>query len=356
MTCARTADLDFVERYVLGQMDEAEQASFEAHYFECPDCFAAVQALQTAQSVLREAPAPEAAVPQPASPPSRVVDFNTHPARTKNGDTGGTGRSPSTRLLASGAVWIGLAAAASLAGVMVWSPWRAHGPETPEPGAVVATNTPPTPVPVPSTPTPNPTTLTGQPSGTGTATSPTSTQPTQTAPAQTNPAQTNPAQATPTQAPTRSPITLDALALVTPPVFVAMQTRGPGDGGSDAAFTAAMTKYSAKDYQGAATALKPIVDARPDATYAAFYLGVSYLAAGESSDASAVLNRVAASNVAPYADEAHFYLAKTALRAHDLDRAERELSLAIERQAGPPNEAAKLLQAVRAYRRDHAQN
>jgi len=60
MTCARYADLDFVERYVLGQMDEAEQAIFEAHYFECPDCFAAVQALQTTQSVLREAQPPAA--------------------------------------------------------------------------------------------------------------------------------------------------------------------------------------------------------------------------------------------------------------------------------------------------------
>jgi TolA-binding protein len=340
MTCARIADLDFVERYVLGQMDEAEQASFEAHFFECPDCFAAVQAMQTAQSVLRESPSQQTAQPQPAptqsgpaGTPNRVVDFNTHPARGKNGDASGSGRT-GPRLLASGATWIGLAAAASLAGVMIWSPWRAHGPDDQPPqqqGPVAAQHTP-TPDPNVGKPTPGtsttPSSTTSQPSGTGTA---------------------------PKSTPVRSLITLDTLALVAPPPYIPLQTRG-ADGGSGEAFTAAMAKYSAKDYRGAIDGLKPIVETQPDAAHAAFYLGVSYLAAGEPAAASAVLNRVAAGNVAPFADEAHFYLAKAALRARDLDRAERELSLAVERQAGPQGEAGKLLQALRLYRREHAQN
>lgn len=342
MTCARIADLDFVERYVLGQMEEAEQASFEAHFFECPDCFAAVQAMQTAQSVLRERPPQQAAEPQPAptqtgsvqsaGPPNRVVDFSTHPARGKNGDTG-SGRS---RLLASGATWIGLAAAASLAGVMVWSPWRAHGPEDTLPqqqGPAMAQQRP-TPDPGVGKPAP----------GTGTATTPSATTST--------PSGTGVA---PKPTPVRSLISLDTLALVAPPPYLPLQTRG-ADGGSGEAFTAAMAKYSAKDYRGAIDGLKPIVEAQPDAAPAAFYLGVSYLAAGEPAAASAVLNRVAAGNVSPFGDEAHFYLAKAALRAHDLDRAERELSIAIERQAGPPGEAGKLQQALRLYRREHAQN
>lgn len=339
MTCARYADLDFVERYVLGQMTEAEQATFEAHYFECPDCFAAVQAMQAAQSVLGETPAP--------APASRVVDFSTHPARGKNGEAGRGGKSPGPRLLASAGTWIGLAAAASLVGVMIWSPWRSRGPEstTPQPDGVIARQTPPKqPEAVPNQPAP-PSSVspsqpgTSQPSGTG-ATAPV--KPTQTAPAQ-------------APAPARPAVTLDALAMVVPPPFVTLQTRGE-DTGANAAFSAAMQKYTAKDYRGAIDGLKPIVDAQPDAAHAAFFLGVSYLAAGEPAEASAVLNRVAASNIAPYADEAHFYLAKAALRAHDLDRAERELSIAIDRQAGPPNEAAKLQQALRTYRHEHPQN
>jgi TolA-binding protein len=344
MTCARYADLDFVERYVLGQMDEAEQATFEAHYFECPDCFAAVQALQTTQSVLRETAA-QAATPSPqptSTPPNRVVDFSTHPARGKNGEAGAPGRSTGPRLLSSGATWIGLAAAASLAGMLIWSPWRSRESATRPEGTVSQQQpAPPTAQPTqqptqaqtPTKPEPAPSqSPTASPSGGGATTKPVTASP----------------------APTRSLVTLEALALVTPPPYIPLQTRG-ADGAAEA-FASAMTKYAAKDYRGAIDGLKPIVDAQPEAAHAAFFLGVSYLAAGDAASASAVLNRVAASNAAPFADEAHFYLAKAALRAHDLDRAERELSLASERQAGPAGEAARLLQAVRTYRRDHNQN
>jgi TolA-binding protein len=322
MTCARYADLDFVERYVLGQMTEAEQAIFEAHYFECPDCFTA--------------------------PASRVVDFSTHPARGKNGDAGAPGKSAGPRLLASAGTWIGLAVAASLAAVMIWSPWRSRGPEPPasQPGQVIAQQTPPKqPEPAPSQPAVSPQPAPSQ-SGTSSGTSQVS--------GTGASAPVKPTQTTPAQTPTRPAVTLDALALVVPPPFVALQTRGE-DAGANAAFSAAMKKYAAKDYRGAIDSLKPIVAAQPDAAHAAFFLGVSYLAAGEPAEASAVLNRVAAGNVAPYADEAHFYLAKAALRAHDLDRAEHELSIAIERQAGPPNEAARLQQALRLYRHEHGQ-
>ncbi len=345
MTCARYADLDFVERYVLGQMDEAEQATFEAHYFECPDCFAAVQALQTAQSVLRENLPQSSPVPQPAphatnATPSRVVDFSTHPARAKNGDHG-PGRSGS-RWLASGATWIGLAAAASLAGMLIWSPWR-RGDVTPPraEGAVAQQTAQPSesaPSITPQTaPKPEPNTSpAATPSGSG-ATKPATSAPTPTT--------------TPAPAQTRPLISLDALALISPPPYVPLATRGADP--AAAAFASAMTSYSKKDYRAAIDGLKPIVDAQPEATHAAFYLGVSYLAAGDAASASAVVNRVAASNVSPFADEAHFYLAKAALRAHDLDRAERELTIANERQAGPAGEAAKLLQSLRTYRKEH---
>ena len=56
MTCATYAtDSDAAERYVLGQMGEAEQASFEEHFFGCDACFASVQTLQQMQTALRTA-------------------------------------------------------------------------------------------------------------------------------------------------------------------------------------------------------------------------------------------------------------------------------------------------------------
>ena len=57
--------------------------------------------------------------------------------------------------------------------------------------------------------------------------------------------------------------------------------------------------------------------------------------------------QVSASGVQPYADEAHFYLAKAALAAADVDTAKRELALAVDREAGPEGEAARLLAQLR---------
>jgi hypothetical protein len=347
-SCARYADLDFVERYVLGQMDEAEQASFEAHFFECPDCFAAVQAMQTAQTALREGresspPSAETSAETNALTSGRVVEFHAAASRANGGKaTAKSSGSGSSRMM-TGAAWIGLAAAASLAAVVVWAPWRKTS--APQPTTTIAKQTPP-----PATPAADPNA--GQPtSGTpASGGSPTS-QPSGTGPG------TGPGTGTaaPAPRPTKPPISLEALALVMPPPYVPLQTRGteaaPGE-----AFAAAMTRYSAKDYRGAVDGLKPIAEADSASLPAQFFLGISYLALNEPAAASAVLNRVASSNVSPYADEAHFYLAKAAIGARDLDRAERELSIAIDRQAGPPNEAAKLQQALRSYRREHGQN
>lgn len=297
-SCARYGDLDFAERYVLGQMSEPEQADFEAHYFECPDCFAAVQALQTTQGVLRE---------RDGAPQRRAA----HARFT--------------------AAWVGLAAAASMAALLLWSPWRHADRQPPAPGATPATpdrsvaqQTPPA---SPSTP--------------STAEQPPAT-----------------AQQPPVRTPTRPAITLDALAMVTPPPYIPFSTRGRTDQppAQAEAFATAMKRYAAKDYRAAAAGLQPIVDAQPDAIHAQFFLGISYLMQDDTAKATAVLDRVAASGTAPFADEAHFYLAKAALRTHDLDRAERELTLAQQRQAGPPEEAQKLLQALRIYRREHGQS
>jgi len=59
-------DDDATARYVAGAMGDEEQERFEDHYFDCPQCLAAVQALQAAARVLAEAPAPAAARLAPA--------------------------------------------------------------------------------------------------------------------------------------------------------------------------------------------------------------------------------------------------------------------------------------------------
>ena len=78
MTCATyAADSDNAERYVLGQMEEAEQASFEEHFFGCDSCFASVQTLQQMQTALRDGAGPSRAESAPAavSAPATVVTF-----------------------------------------------------------------------------------------------------------------------------------------------------------------------------------------------------------------------------------------------------------------------------------------
>ncbi len=44
---------DRVDVYVMGRMDEAEREHFEAHYFNCPDCFRTVEERDALVRVLR---------------------------------------------------------------------------------------------------------------------------------------------------------------------------------------------------------------------------------------------------------------------------------------------------------------
>jgi hypothetical protein len=68
---------------------------------------------------------------------------------------------------------------------------------------------------------------------------------------------------------------------------------------------------------------------------------------GKPAAAIESLDRAAATGTAPFADEAHFYLAKAAMQSSDLARAERELQIAVEREAGPVGEAANLLRDLK---------
>jgi tetratricopeptide (TPR) repeat protein len=143
---------------------------------------------------------------------------------------------------------------------------------------------------------------------------------------------------------------LDQLAVVTPPPYFALATRG--EAGRDRAdFDAAMADYVAGRYADTVSRLAPLVDRAPELVHAQFFLGVSQLAIGQISAGRSMLQRVVQTGIPPFADEAHFYLAKAALADRRLDVAVEELTKSVDLDAGPEGEAARLLARVRTLRR-----
>jgi hypothetical protein len=355
MTCATYAnDSDAAERYVLGEMGEAEQASFEEHYFGCDACFASVQTLQQMQTALRGLPqerlagptvaavaaqataVPASAAPAAAPAPATVVAF------------------PKRGFAGVDAKWWGLAVAATLMLTLLWWPRRGVDPAV-DPSTTVARNTDPAAPPSSNPPTSTPLSS-AQPSGVKPSDGqPGSKVPGDAAPGgatggaatggDTKPPASSPSTTTPRE-PVRPSRGLEALAIVTPPPYVPLQTRGSANTLAQS-FAAAMMRYSAKDYAGAAEQLQPLAESSPDAAHVQFFLGISQLMSSKPAAAIESLDRAAATGTAPFADEAHFYLAKAAMQTRDLARAERELQIAVEREAGPLGEAAGLLRDLK---------
>jgi TolA-binding protein len=307
MDCPHEHDIETAERYVSGALSEPEQAAFEAHYFACARCLADVQALQDVWQSLSKSPRPATA----ATSPSR----------------------------ASGAGWLGWptwswgALAAALVAVAVsWSMWpgAAPPPDTQvaarQPGGAEPGATPPSTTPSTTPPSVTPAvTPSGAPS-----TSPSTSAEARQAPA----------------APVDRAALLRQLAVVVAPPYLRLATRGATEPASD--FDGAMEHYAAGRYAPAAEALRPLADgAASSAVRARFFLGICELVLGRVDDGRAALSTVAASGTTPYADEAHFYLAKAALAAADVDTARRELAIAVDREAGPEGEAARLLARLR---------
>ena len=54
MSCQRVSTDGVVERYLLGDLSEAEREAFEEHYFECDECFAELEALGAIRDHLEE--------------------------------------------------------------------------------------------------------------------------------------------------------------------------------------------------------------------------------------------------------------------------------------------------------------
>ena len=93
-------------------------------------------------------------------------------------------------------------------------------------------------------------------------------------------------------------------------------------------------------------ALRALSESTPADPGIAFFWGISELVLGHPRAAREGLTRAIAADVQPYADEAHFYLAKAYLAENAIDPARHELRYAAEHEAGPEGEAQRLLAAL----------
>jgi tetratricopeptide (TPR) repeat protein len=107
-----------------------------------------------------------------------------------------------------------------------------------------------------------------------------------------------------------------------------------------------MAHYVAGRHREAAAALRALSKDTPTDPGIAFFWGISELALGRPAAAREGLTRAIAADVQPYADEAHFYLAKAYLAEEVVDQARKELRYAVEHEAGPEGEAQRLLAAL----------
>lgn len=349
MTCARYPDADIIElaeRYVNGVLPREEEASFEEHYLGCDACLATVRGIEDVRDRLLAA--------RHAAAGARVapVDIRTLP----RGHARRRGRRPRAR-------WTWAAAAAIAAMLLLALFWRqaiAPSPQHP----LVAQGTPiaepktglrppaPPPTPPPSVETPGGTGAVVDAPGDSTARGAVpSTSGSPTPGAAMSGAAGAGQSASPSPASRARSELIASLAIVVPPPYVAVPVRS--DDTADAvatqqAFAAAMARYRAQDYRGAADRLRAVVATQRDMTAAPFFLGIAELMLRRPAPATRALQRVADSGATPFADEAHFYLAKAALQREDLATAERELAHAVAADAGPGDEARTLLQQVRS--------
>jgi TolA-binding protein len=61
MSCERIVKDEFAEKYLLGQLNDAEQEAYEQHYFECHRCFDELQTYRALQNELQKLAPPEPA-------------------------------------------------------------------------------------------------------------------------------------------------------------------------------------------------------------------------------------------------------------------------------------------------------
>lgn len=143
---------------------------------------------------------------------------------------------------------------------------------------------------------------------------------------------------TPAVGPSSMAVRVAVLAMVTPPPYLAITTRGEA---SDARFAAAMAAYAKADWPVASRELAGV-----DTPEARFYQGIADLMRGDAPGAITTLDAARASGQQPYARESLFYLGKAALQRGDVAAARTALLAANTSGAGPKGEAARLLASL----------
>lgn len=129
------------------------------------------------------------------------------------------------------------------------------------------------------------------------------------------------------------------LAMVTPPPYLPLTTRG--EASAAARFAEAMKAYTEQDWPTAAKGLASV-----NSSEARFYQGVADLMRGDGESAATALEAVRKSGVEPYARESVFYLGKAALQRGDVAAARQAFTAARTAGASTAREADRLLTAL----------
>jgi tetratricopeptide (TPR) repeat protein len=157
--------------------------------------------------------------------------------------------------------------------------------------------------------------------------------------------QPSPTPAQPAPSPPASMPSIELLARVEPPPFVASRLRSADE--VTARFNEAMAHYQRQNWAAAIPGLQAASKLDPEAAHIAFFLGASQLLNGQSRLAIAELRRTIALGESPFLEEAHFYLAKAHLQTRNVDEAIKELERTIQLDGERQEEARQLLGAIR---------
>jgi hypothetical protein len=115
-------------------------------------------------------------------------------------------------------------------------------------------------------------------------------------------------------------------------------------------FQNAMDAYLEQRYGAAASLLEEAAQAEPKASDINFFLGICKLMLAKPGEAVAPLNNVLADEKSPFAQSAHYYLAKAYVQTDNLAEAEGQLQAAVAMPGRLRTEASSMLIRVQALR------
>ena len=138
---------------------------------------------------------------------------------------------------------------------------------------------------------------------------------------------------------------ISQLARFEPPPYAPARLRETGDG-ARVQFDQAMSYYRKGDYNAAIKGLQTTARLSPKAVDVNFYLGACYLLTNQPQRATDALEKATSPNSPVFAEQAHYYLAKTYLQEHNLASARRELESTLTFHGAREDEARRLIQEL----------